>query len=136
MVGRFKAFVTGLERGDPDIELYVLEEPEIRERWQGKPPLASSILRGVRSGAYQQSNELLPIGLEWHSEVGFDAVIAGVEYAVGAAAALAERLGLPNIGCQAAAGLTNKLRLRRLCQSAGIPQPRFAQLTSLDDVRA
>jgi biotin carboxylase len=48
------------------------------------------------------------------------------ERAVPMVAALAETLGLPGIGVEAARLLTNKLAMRSRLAEAGIPQPRFA----------
>ncbi|MEU4568428.1 ATP-grasp domain-containing protein [Micromonospora sp. NPDC023956] len=53
-------------------------------------------------------------------------VMPGVEYAVTAAARLAERLGLPGAGVTAAETFTDKHRLRRLAADHGLPNPEYA----------
>ncbi|WP_416900686.1 ATP-grasp domain-containing protein [Micromonospora echinospora] len=53
-------------------------------------------------------------------------VMPGVEYAVTAAARLAERLGLPGAGVSAAETFTDKHRLRRLAAGHGLPNPAYA----------
>ncbi|MHB8643159.1 MAG: ATP-grasp domain-containing protein [Gaiellaceae bacterium] len=66
-----------------------------------------------------------------------DGVVAiSTDRAVPVAAAVAERLGLPGIGVETAAVMTDKGAMRtRLCEH-GVPQPPFAVVGSLDDARA
>src|SRR5438132_11762959 len=56
--------------------------------------------------------------------------------AVPVVAAIAEELGLPGIGREAAHVATNKPAMRRRLAEAGVPQPQFAALRSADDARA
>ncbi|MFN8074249.1 MAG: ATP-grasp domain-containing protein [Kineosporiaceae bacterium] len=63
-------------------------------------------------------------------------VLPGIEYAVPAAAAVAERLGLPGAGVAATDGLSSKLRLRELTTAAGMAGPAFAELHSESDAAA
>ena len=51
-------------------------------------------------------------------------------------AALAEALGLPGIGLDAAHLLTNKLAMRARLAEAGVPQPRFATVRTPEEARA
>ncbi len=51
-------------------------------------------------------------------------------------AALAEALGLPGIGTEAAHLLTNKLAMRARLAEAGVPQPRFATVRTPEEARA
>ncbi|MEV4492777.1 ATP-grasp domain-containing protein [Micromonospora coxensis] len=53
-------------------------------------------------------------------------VVPGTEYAVTAAARLADRLGLPGAGPQAAEVFTDKHRLRRTATGAGLANPAYA----------
>jgi biotin carboxylase len=56
--------------------------------------------------------------------------------AVPVVAAVAEALGLPGIGPQAARRATNKIAMRLALAEAGVPQPRFVPVRSLDEARA
>ncbi|MEX0168499.1 ATP-grasp domain-containing protein [Streptomyces sp. LMG1-1-1.1] len=62
------------------------------------------------------------------------AVIPAVEYAVVAAAALADSWGLPGAGLPAARVFRDKARLRTVADEAGIPQPRWASVHGPDAV--
>jgi biotin carboxylase len=56
--------------------------------------------------------------------------------AVPAVAAIAEALGLPGIGSDAARVLTHKVDMRRRLAEAGLPQPRFGSARSRDEAVA
>jgi len=56
--------------------------------------------------------------------------------AVPVAAAIAEKLGLPGIGTDVARRVTNKVAMRICLDAAGIPQPRFAAVRTLEDAVA
>jgi biotin carboxylase len=56
--------------------------------------------------------------------------------AVPVVAGVAERLGLPGIGSETAHLMTNKIAMRRRLADAGVPQPRFAALRHVREVRA
>lgn len=56
--------------------------------------------------------------------------------AVPVVAAVAERLGLPSIGAAVARGLTHKGRMRATLAAAGVPQPPYAVVRTLEEARA
>jgi biotin carboxylase len=56
--------------------------------------------------------------------------------AVPVVAGVAERLALPGIGMQTAHLMTNKIAMRRRLADAGVPQPRFAAIRHVREVRA
>jgi biotin carboxylase len=56
--------------------------------------------------------------------------------AVPVVAEVARLLGLPGIGTETAHLMTNKIAMRRRLADAGVPQPRFAALRHLREVRA
>ena len=67
--------------------------------------------------------------------------VAGVmtfaaDRAVPVVAAVAEALGLPGIGSRTAHLMTNKIAMRRELADAGVPQPRFAAIRHVREVRA
>jgi biotin carboxylase len=56
--------------------------------------------------------------------------------AVPVVAGVAEALGLPGIGAETAHVMTNKIAMRRRLAEAGVPQPRFAAVRHLREIRA
>jgi biotin carboxylase len=56
--------------------------------------------------------------------------------AVPVVAAIAEALGLPGIGSETARRATNKVSMRLALAEAGVPQPRFAAVRTVDEARA
>jgi biotin carboxylase len=75
------------------------------------------------------------------AEVGRRHGVSGVmtfaaDRAVPVVAGVAEKLGLPGIGTQTAHLMTNKIAMRRRLADAGVPQPRFAAIRHVREVRA
>jgi biotin carboxylase len=75
------------------------------------------------------------------AEVGRRREVSGVmtfaaDRAVPVVAAVAGALGLPGIGTETAHLMTNKIAMRRRLADAGVPQPRFAALRHVREVRA
>ena len=75
------------------------------------------------------------------AEVGRRHGVGGVmtfaaDRAVPVVAGVAERLALPGIGTQTAHLMTNKIAMRRRLADAGVPQPRFAAIRHVREVRA
>jgi biotin carboxylase len=67
---------------------------------------------------------------------GVDGVLTvSADRAVPVVAAVAEALGLPGIGTDTAHRMTHKLAMRCTLSAAGVPQPPFATLRSVDDAR-
>ena len=74
------------------------------------------------------------------TEVGRRHGVSGVmtfaaDRAVPVVAGVAEALGLPGIGTEAAHVMTNKIAMRRRLADAGVPQPRFAAVRNVRDIR-
>ena len=61
----------------------------------------------------------------WHAEERFDGVLTFSESAVVTVAVVAEALGLPGIGVEAARTSRNKLLMRQAHERAGVPRPRY-----------
>jgi biotin carboxylase len=75
------------------------------------------------------------------AEVGSRHSVEGVmtfaaDRAVPVVAGVADALGLPGIGTETAHLMTNKIAMRRRLADAGVPQPRFAALRHIREVRA
>jgi biotin carboxylase len=68
---------------------------------------------------------------------GVDGVLTvAADRAVPVVAAVAEALGLPGIGVETAQRMTHKLEMREAFARAGVPQPPFARVRSIEDVGA
>jgi biotin carboxylase len=67
---------------------------------------------------------------------GVDGVLTiSADRAVPVVAAVAEALGLPGIGAATAERMTHKARMRAALADAGVPQPPWAAVETLDDAR-
>lgn len=135
MIGFSKGFL-GQLRDPAPASVTVLEEPDV---WR-KRSLAEDLPRypmvgDVLLAEYMERDDFLSAVERAHRARPFAAVVPGLEYAVPAAAAAAERLGLPGAGLEAARTLRDKLRLRQVTAAAGIPNPRWAEIHGPDDIR-
>jgi biotin carboxylase len=91
------------------------------DRDPGAPGFALAGRRCIVSAEDEPSIERLSAALELDG-----AIAPGIDWPVGIAARIAERLGLPHPISSATAILaTNKLRQREAFAAAGVPQPRF-----------
>ena len=62
---------------------------------------------------------------DWHAAEHFDGVLSFSESAVITVATVADALGLPGIGVEAARTSRNKLLMRRAHELCGVPRPQF-----------
>ncbi|PRY37783.1 ATP-grasp domain-containing protein [Umezawaea tangerina] len=81
-------------------------------------------------------DELIAAAKEWHATEHFDGVLTFSEAAVIAVAAVAEALGLPGIGVEAALNSRNKLLMRQAHERAAAPHPGFRYATELPQALA
>jgi biotin carboxylase len=78
----------------------------------------------------------VPAVVEVGRRHGVDGVLTiSADRAVPVVAEVAEALGLPGIGSETARLMTHKVAMRRLLADAGVPQPRFAAVRTLDEAR-
>lgn len=135
MIGFSKGFLSQLQI--PPGSVTVLEEPDV---WRKKNLVADlagfPMVDQVLLGEYMESDSFWPLVRAANDAEPFAAVVPGLEYAVPAAAAAAERLGLPGATLPAATALREKLRLREVSGSAGIPNPRWTEVHGPEDVQA
>ncbi|MFD7664672.1 ATP-grasp domain-containing protein [Streptomyces sp. NPDC059788] len=108
------------------IDLYVLNGEGTEDFW----PQEKYRLAGTRD-----LDTIVKTAQEWHRTERFDGVITFSESAVITAAAVAEALGLPGIGQEAAIACRNKYLMRRAHERAAAPHPRFRLVDSLDEAR-
>ncbi|ATE54179.1 ATP-grasp domain-containing protein [Actinosynnema pretiosum] len=80
-------------------------------------------------------DKMVEVAKEWHAAEHFDGVITFSEAAVVAVAVIAEALGLPTIGREAAVNSRNKLLMRQSHQAGGAPIPGFRHVESLEEAQ-
>lgn len=85
-----------------------------------------------RIAGSKQMDELVAAARAWHAEERFDGVLSFSESSVVAVATVAEALGLPGIGPEAARTSRNKLLMRRAHEQADIPRPHFRLVPDLE----
>jgi biotin carboxylase len=84
----------------------------------------------------QKIDDIITAARSWHEEQHFDGVFSFSESGVMTVAAVADALGLPGVGVDAARLSRNKLLMRQAYQAAGVPIPEFRFVESLDDALA
>lgn len=116
-------------------EVVVLEEPDV---WRGpglqQEAATFDLVRSVELVEYQQRTDPEPLAAALPGPV--DAVLPGAEYGVEAAAALAEHLGLPGAGSDAARVLRDKISLRDALVGTGLSDVAYTEVTGPGDVAA
>jgi biotin carboxylase len=132
LIGYNEGVLSALDGVWPAGSVVVLEEPDL---WEAKALAAKAknhpSLGNVLFGRYQQDRQFLTV----LDRVGpVDAVAAGLEYAVVAAAEAAESMGLPGPGVDAARVLRDKLLLRERAAAAGMLGPSFQEVRSAKDL--
>lgn len=75
--------------------------------------------------------DIVAAAVDWHAEQSFDGVLTFSESSVTTVALVAEALGLPGVGLEAAVNSRNKLRMRQAHERHGVPHPRFRFVTDL-----
>ncbi|MFH8976410.1 ATP-grasp domain-containing protein [Streptomyces sp. NPDC017890] len=101
-------------------DLYVLNGEGTEDFW----PAGRYRVAGSRA-----VGDLIAAAKEWHAEERFEGVITFSESAVLAVAAVAEALGLPGIGVEAARASRNKLLMRQAHERGGAAHPSFRFVT-------
>lgn len=136
MVGFSVALFKSLEEENSDYKITVVEEPELYEE-RNLENYSFPNLSEVIIAEYQNSDDIFIKVKDYiaQTEVMFDAVIPGLEYAVIAANQLAKILGLRHSGVDQIEVLTNKLLFREHCRKYNIPQPFFYEIESEQDIK-
>ncbi|AWS44987.1 ATP-grasp domain-containing protein [Streptosporangium sp. 'caverna'] len=81
----------------------------------------------------QQIDDLITEAKSWHEEERFDGIITFSESAVTTVAAVAEALGLPGVGAEAARTSRNKLLMREAHRAHNAPHPDFRFVADLEE---
>jgi biotin carboxylase len=142
MVGFSGLLCSALASTMPPRSVVVVEDPAvIKKRGLDDLPARVRLVAELVAVPYQELAPAASAALAASKVAGVTddtvmAVIPGIEYAVPAAAALAERLGLPGAGTAATAALSDKLCLRERTTAAGMPGPTWQELHSGPDAAA
>jgi biotin carboxylase len=89
-----------------------------------------------RIAGSQHIDDIVAAARAWHDQEDFDGVFTFAESAVAAVAVVADALGLPGVGLDAARKSRNKLLMRQAHLRAGTAHPRFSYVASLDEAQA
>jgi biotin carboxylase len=81
-------------------------------------------------------DDILAAARDWHAVEGFDGVLSFSESAVMTVATVAEALGLPGVGVEAARLSRNKLLMRQAYERCDVPRPSFRFVSDLDSALA
>jgi biotin carboxylase len=133
LIGRSRTFISALATAKTNFELYIIEEADLLRK-QSQDGFDSELIHGIKAASYQQSDALLEVAQQWHQKVGFDGVLATVEWGVVGANAVAQQLGLLGVGTICSDATTDKLKLRQLILKYNIKQPNFSEIHSPEDV--
>ncbi|MFJ3663749.1 ATP-grasp domain-containing protein [Streptomyces sp. NPDC090119] len=101
-------------------DLYVLNGEGTDDFWRADR---------YRVAGSREVAELIAAAKEWHAEERFEGVLTFSESGVLAVAAVAEALGLPGIGLEAARASRNKLLMRQAHERGGAAHPSFRYVT-------
>ncbi|MFF4717417.1 ATP-grasp domain-containing protein [Streptomyces eurythermus] len=134
-VGYNAAYLRAIDGRVPSGSVVVIEEPDIiRKRELHDAAGRFDCLERIVPASYQQSAQALDVAAELTAARPVAAVVPGLEYAVPATAALAEKLGLPGAGEAAAQALRDKVRLREVCDAGGVRNPRWREVHGPADI--
>ncbi|MEE1789023.1 ATP-grasp domain-containing protein [Streptomyces sp. SP17BM10] len=134
-VGYNAAYLRAIDGKVPSGSVVVIEEPDIiRKRELQDAASRFDCLERIVAAGYQQSSEALDLAAGLAAERPVAAVVPGLEYAVPAAAALAEKLGLPGATEEAAQALRDKARLREVSAAGGVRNPRWREVFGPEDI--
>ncbi|WP_255949498.1 ATP-grasp domain-containing protein [Streptomyces odontomachi] len=135
MVGFGAFLMSDLDELLPPGSLLVVEEPDVvQARDIATRAAAHRCFAALVTAPIHDEDDLTAVLDSVPRPDGVCTVFPGVEYGVSAAAALADRWGLPGAGPTAARILRDKGALREAADRAGIPQPRWRRVTGAADV--
>ncbi len=92
--------------------------------------------RRYRIAGSQKIADIIAAAQDWHAEEHFDGVFTFAESAVATVAVVADALGLPGVGLDAARKSRNKLLMRQAHERAGAAHPRFRYVNTFDEAAA
>jgi hypothetical protein len=101
---------------DLGVELFILNGEGANDYWPAQR---------YRVAGSKRIDDIVEFARFWHDAERFDGVFTFSESAVVAVAKVADALGLPGIGIEAARTSRNKLLMRQAHERAGVPHPPF-----------
>lgn len=135
MVGFHQEYLMAIHDALEPRSIVILEEPDIiRKRNLAGKRDEIRCISAIIPVAYQQSMEYLDPGRIRYDAWDIETVFPSKEYAVPAAARIAEYLGLPGATEKAAQRLRNKDILREVTGRAGILNPRWQEIHGPRDI--
>jgi biotin carboxylase len=135
MIGFGKMLLTQLDGQLSAGSVVVVEDPDIVEKRSVEQDLSRlSCVAGLVTARYHQSLDFISAVESHLGGNRADAVLAGLEYGVFGAGALAARWGLPGSTTAAAACLTDKLSLRAAAAAGGLRNPEWVEVSGPGDV--
>lgn len=136
MVGYNNSLFESIKNLDENLfHITVLEEKELflKKKLNEKkfPHLKNFILC-----EYQQSESYMDTIKEFikDTRISFNGVIAGLEYGVPAANHIAKEFNLASSNVNNSIIFNDKLKFREFCKSKEIPQPKFTEVKSVEDI--
>ena len=138
-LGRDEMIVVGASLGTlhwfaeelPPGTVVVIEEPEIiRRRGIAEAVAGLPAVSRLVAADYQTGLDVDALLAREPGLTGARLVMPGLEYAVASTARLADRLGLPGAGPEAADVFSDKHRMRRLADRAGLANPAYELVDS------
>jgi biotin carboxylase len=135
LVGFGRQSLSHFDRFLPARSVIVAEDPDvIVKRRVAERARSYACVRDVIPARYHQDGQCVDAVVRHCHGMPVAAVIAGVEYGVPAAAAIAAALGLPGASPRAAEILSDKLRMREITSAAGIYNPQWRQVRDASEV--
>lgn len=132
LIGLSRVIMNSLSKDD-NIDVYILEEEELYYK-NNLDSYKSSIIKKIIFTKYIDSTEYINDVNKLKNEITIHGVMPVRDYAVKAAADIAETLNLPGIGRENGKILTNKCLLRDACKKYNIPHPRFMKINTLKEL--
>ncbi|MGW7046861.1 ATP-grasp domain-containing protein [Streptomyces avermitilis] len=137
LVGYSALILSELDRLLPEASVLILEEPHVIDaRDVHRAAARHRCVAEVRAAPTQDERNAEHLARTVARPPRVRAVLPAVEYAVVAAAVLADAWGLPGAGVRAARILRDKRELRRIAAAHSLAQPAFSEAHGPADVQA
>ncbi|MEV0808575.1 ATP-grasp domain-containing protein [Micromonospora sp. NPDC050200] len=136
-IGTSTGMLRWLDEQLPPGSVVLVEEPDvIRRRDLASVAAGLPVISRVVPAEYQTGLDVDALLAREPGLAAAGLVVPGMEYAVPAAARLADRLGLPGAGPEAADIFSDKHRMRQVAAAAGLANPAYELVTSPEQAAA
>jgi biotin carboxylase len=133
LVGYLPSLLPALDAVLPDVDVVIIEDPDLATRVPVQKALAESARRRLSPWEYPRS-ATADAWYHLHRDLDVVAVLPAVEYAIVFAARLAERYGVAGATHGAATLMRDKSLLREATRAAGVRNPAFAPVETFAQV--